>query len=143
MIFLELTFATPEYDAAVALRYRVLREPLGLHFDPEELAKEYDQIHLAAYSDQHELLGYLNLTPSEEKTVKMRQVAVEPHLQGKGVGKALVNYSEHIARLKGFEKMVLHARETAVPFYQKLSYVTVGDRFEEVTIPHFKMEKSL
>lgn len=143
MIFLELTFATPEYDAAVALRYRVLREPLGLTFEPDDLAMEYNQFHLAAYGTQHQLLAYLNLTPLDDKTVKMRQVAVEPMLQGKGIGKDLVVYSELLARQKGFEKMVLHARETAVPFYQKLDYVTVGAPFEEVTIPHYKMEKSL
>ena len=39
--------------------------------------------------------------------------------------------------------MTMHARETAVPFYERLGYATVGARFEEVTIPHFKMEKRL
>jgi predicted GNAT family N-acyltransferase len=39
--------------------------------------------------------------------------------------------------------MVLHARETAVPFYLKLGYEVVGGQFEEVGIPHFKMEKKL
>lgn len=129
MIFLELTFATPDYDAAVALRYRVLREPLGLSFDPDDLAKEYNQIHLAAYDAQHQLLAYLNLTPLDDKIVKMRQVAVEPQLQGKGVGKALVNYSEQVARSKGFEKIVLHARDTAVPFYQKIGLYHRGRAF--------------
>ena len=31
----------------------------------------------------------------------------------------------------------------AVGFYEKLGYKTTGDEFEEVTIPHFVMEKSL
>jgi predicted GNAT family N-acyltransferase len=43
----------------------------------------------------------------------------------------------------GFARMVLHARETAVPFYKVLEYNIVGDRFEEVGIPHFRMEKAL
>ena len=39
--------------------------------------------------------------------------------------------------------MVLHARETAVGFYEKLGYKTSGDKFIEVTIPHFPMQKEL
>ncbi len=138
-----IEFATPEYDAAVRLRYEVLRQPLGLDFTPEQLAEEYDQVHLAAFDREGVLIGYLNLTPLDEVRVKMRQVAVAPAWQGRGVGREMVAASETLARERGFSTMTLHARETAVPFYQKLNYQTVGDRFEEVTIPHFCMEKTL
>lgn len=143
MIFAEILFGSPEYDEAVALRYAVLRKPLGLEYTPEQLAAEYDQIHLAAFSDAGELIGYLNLTPVDARTIKMRQVAVAPNYQGKGVGKQLVRASEELALQRGFDLMTLHARETAVPFYLGMGYTKVGERFEEVTIPHFKMEKPL
>jgi len=39
--------------------------------------------------------------------------------------------------------MVMHARKTALGFYEKLGYNVVGDEFTEVTIPHFVMEKNL
>jgi predicted GNAT family N-acyltransferase len=39
--------------------------------------------------------------------------------------------------------MVMNARKTAVGFYEKLGYNAKGDEFEEVTIPHFLMEKTL
>ncbi|MBK8920805.1 MAG: GNAT family N-acetyltransferase [Saprospirales bacterium] len=89
------------------------------------------------------LAGYLNLTPLNAETVKMRQVAVAQQCQGTGIGKALVQASEGMARRLGFKKITLHARETAVPFYLKLGYSIAGERFEEVTIPHFRMEKPL
>jgi GNAT superfamily N-acetyltransferase len=73
----------------------------------------------------------------------MRQVAVLPQLQGQGIGTMLVQYSENLARQAGFQRMILHARETAVPFYEKLGYARVGNLFEEVTIRHWKMEKHL
>ena len=139
----QIEFGTPEYDEAVDLRYRVLRRPLGLEFTAEQLAAEYADFHLAAFNATGRLIGYLNLTPAEQEKVKMRQVAVEPQVQGQGVGKALVAASEALAKRHGFKKMTLHARETAIPFYQKLGYKIVGDRFEEVCIPHFKMEKNL
>ncbi len=143
MPIIQIEFATPEYDEAVRLRYEVLRRPLGLEFTPEQLAAEYADLHLAAYDHSGRLTGYLCLTPGEAGTIKMRQVAVAPEWQGHGIGRELVTASEALARRLGFTKMVLHARETAVPFYLRLHYQTVGDRFEEVTIPHFRMEKSL
>lgn len=143
MQILEIQFGTPEFDEAVRLRYEVLRKPLGLEYTPEQLAAEYDNIHLAAFDATGRLIGYLNLTPVDLEEVKMRQVAVHPDAQGAGVGKALVLASEVVAKRAGFKKISLHARETAVPFYQKLDYTVVGERFEEVTIPHFYMEKML
>lgn len=139
----QIEFATPEYDEAVRLRYEVLRRPLGLEFTPEQLAAEYSDIHLAAYDTSGQLIGYLCLTPLDESNVKMRQVAVHPDWQGKGVGRKLVEASETLARHSGFKTMLLHARDVAVPFYLRLDYHTVGEQFEEVTIPHFKMEKKL
>lgn len=138
-----IEFATPEYDEAVALRHRVLREPLGLHYTPEQLAAEWDQIHIASFDKQGKITGYLNLTPLDSQTVKMRQVAVAPELQGRGIGVEMVHYSEKMARQLHFTEITLHARKTAVPFYLKLGYTQIGDEFEEVTIPHFKMFKSL
>ncbi len=138
----QIEFATPEYDEAVHLRYEVLRRPLGLEFTPEQLAAEYADIHLAAFDAAGRITGYLCLTPvAGGQELKMRQVAIDPAWQGKGVGTQLVAASEELARQLGFQKMILHARETAVPFYLRLGYTIVGDRFEEVTIPHFKMEK--
>ena len=61
----------------------------------------------------------------------------------RGVGRAMVDASEQLAGQLGVHNMVLHARETAVPFYLQLGYQVVGEPFEEVTIPHFKMEKKL
>ncbi|MFZ4634572.1 MAG: GNAT family N-acetyltransferase [Saprospiraceae bacterium] len=143
MYTIEIDFGTPEYDEAVRLRTDVLRKPLGLEFTPEQLAEEYDQRHLAAYDASGRLLGCLSLLASDDAFWKMRQVAVAEAVQGKGVGKILVEASENLARSAGVHTMVLHARETAVPFYQALGYATVGERFEEVGIPHFKMEKVL
>ena len=54
-----------------------------------------------------------------------------------------MEYSETLARDDGYRRMILHARETAVAFYENLGYARVGDRFVEVTIYHWAMEKRL
>lgn len=131
-----------DYKQTVELRRRILRTPLGLDFTWEELASEAEDIHLAAFRDGV-LVACLVLTLVGDETVKMRQVAVDSELQGTGIGSELVRRSEVVARDDGFSEMVLHARDTAVPFYLRLGYEVVGEPFEEVSIPHLAMRKSL
>lgn len=136
-------FGTPAYDESVRLRDDILRKPLELHFFAEDLAKEYDQIHIGYYDNNAVMLGCLILHPLDETTVKMRQVAVAAAQQGKGIGRKMVAFSEVYARQNGYTKMTLHARLVACPFYDNLGYQRIGEQFEEVNIPHFKMEKVL
>jgi predicted GNAT family N-acyltransferase len=39
--------------------------------------------------------------------------------------------------------MVMHARDTALGFYEKFGYSSRGDVFIEVNLPHHVMEKEL
>ena len=133
---------SPEYQQMVQLRNDILRKPLGLSFTQEELAKEKDEILIAAFEDE-KMLGCCMLVKSGGSTVRLRQMAVLNNLQGKGIGRALMQFAENIARDLGYKKLTMHARVTAVGFYEKLGYEVVGDMFEEVTIQHNSMEKSL
>ncbi len=140
---IEVEFGTPAHDETIRLRDDILRKPLGLQFEPEQLAEEYKDIHLACYNSQHELVGCMVLMIVNQENLKMRQVAVSEDAQRQGVGQFMVRRSEDIAIKRGFKKMVLHARDTAVPFYLKLDYKKKGRPFTEVTVKHYKMEKDL
>jgi predicted GNAT family N-acyltransferase len=133
---------TKEYQQMVNLRNDILRKPLGLSFDKEELEREKDDILMGAFEDDR-LLGCCLLTRMDPATVRLRQMAVPNSMQGKGVGRALMIFAENIARDLGYKKLCMHARKTAVGFYQKLGYSVSGDEFFEVTIPHYIMEKAL
>lgn len=138
-----VAFGTPEYDELIRLRYRVLKEPLGLDFSEEDLSKEFEDTHVALYDDAYQLLACLVLSPETGGQVRMRQVAVLPEKQNSGFGRELVGYSEAWSRRAGFKEMVLHAREQAVPFYEKLGYKKAGKKFTEVGLDHWQMKKSL
>lgn len=137
-----VAFNSEEYRQTVRLRDEVLRAPLGLTFTPEQLAAEANDLHLACFA-RGQLAGCLILTPQDRGAIKMRQVAVSPLVQKQGVGTILVRASEQIAAERGYQRMVLHARETAVPFYLRLGYEVAGEPFEEVTVPHRAMFKTL
>lgn len=143
LITLRIDFGTPLYDETIRLRNKILRAPLGLEFTEEELAREWEDFHLGILTPEMELLGCLVMQPLSEHSIKMRQVAIDEGHQSKGLGKQLVKFSEEFSKAHGFSKIELNARETAVPFYQKLQYEILGDQFIEVSIPHFKMFKKL
>ena len=141
---LPIDFATPEYDEAVRLRYEILRRPLNLEFQPEDLALEYDAIHIACFdTNSFDIKGCLVLVPLDKDTIKMRQVAVQENCQSKGIGTFMIRYAEEFARRSGYQKMELHARMTAVDFYIKESYEIYGNSFQEIGIEHLYMSKKL
>lgn len=133
---------TVEYRQMVKLRDDILRKPLGLGFTPEELESERDNLLIAAFEDER-MLGCCMLIEERPGVARLRQMAVLNDLQGKGIGRALMNFAENIARDRGFKTICMHARANAVGFYEKVGYRVSGDQFMEVTIPHFLMEKQL
>jgi ribosomal protein S18 acetylase RimI-like enzyme len=133
---------SPEYREMVRLREDILRRPIGLSFSPEELEKEKNNLLMAAYEDD-QMLGCCMLVEEAPGTVRLRQMAVMNDLQGKGIGKALMQFAENLARDRGFKKITMHARKNALGFYEKMGYQTIGEEFQEITIPHYVMEKDL
>jgi predicted GNAT family N-acyltransferase len=131
-----------EYQQMVDLRMQILRKPLGLYFSPQDLEKEKEDVLIAAYEDD-QILGCCMLTQIAPDTVRLRQMAVKSGLQGKGIGRVLMQFAENIARDRGNKKLTMHARKTASGFYEKLGYKLTGEEFTEVTIPHYIMEKQL
>lgn len=137
-----IDYGTEEYTQMIDLRMQILRAPLGLSFTKEDLEKEQNDILLGCF-DEEKLEGCCLLTEIEPGTVKLRQMAVLDGLQGKGIGRALMNFAENVARDAGYKKLTMHARKSALGFYEKLGYTICSDEFEEVTVPHYIMEKKL
>jgi predicted GNAT family N-acyltransferase len=133
---------TKEYQQMIQLRDDILRKPLGLHFSDEELTKEKSNLLIGAFEDE-QMLGCCMLVEEEPGTVRLRQMAVLNDLQGKGVGRALMQFAENLARDRGYKKITMHARKNSLGFYEKMGYRKVGNEFQEITIPHYVMEKKL
>lgn len=143
MSFEEYQFATPSYALSVALRYKILCAPLEMEFSEEDLSREWKDIHLGAFNKEGLLCACLVMTPIDQVSIKMRQVAVDDGIQGQGIGSKLVHFAEKVVRKRGFQKIVLNARNLAIIFYERMNYEKVGKEFIEVGIPHYKMVKKL
>ena len=139
-----ITYKSAEYDEMVALRHKILREPLGLSFTEQDLAKDEQDILLALFMPRtNKMIACCILSPVGEGLVKLRQMAVDNANQREGIGTAMLSFTEYVAAKEGFIRIELNAREVAVGFYQKYDYQITGNKFIEVGIPHYKMEKQL
>lgn len=139
----EILHFSDDYESQVKIRREVLRLPLGLDFTEEELALEANEYHLGAWDENDDLVAVLSLKPLFGKEIKMRQVAVKQSVQKSGIGKVLVLFAEQFALSKGYNRMVLNARDSAIDFYLFLNYFITGPQFIEVGLTHSKMFKNI
>ena len=107
-----------ERDALYDLRFRVLREPLGLPRGTERIAQDDDAatVHIGAFTAEGQLVGAATLI--ENDGLQLRAMAVEPTLQGKGVGAAILVEAARVAAERG-AALWCDARDHAVGFYEK------------------------
>lgn len=136
----EITVESPEYLQVQQIREEILRAPLGLSLKDEDLSGEKNEMILAAMK-MDQVVGCILLQPINDMTIRFRQMAVAQEEQQQGIGSQLLEEAEKAAWKAGFERIVLHARKTAVGFYEHAGYTVEGDEFEEVGIPHLFMEK--
>jgi GNAT superfamily N-acetyltransferase len=135
-----IKFGSDEFQSAVQLRHRLLRQPLGLQFTDTQLAEESESIHFVAIQG-NAVMGTVQLVPLSDGTVKLRQMAVDTKWQNRGIGRRLVEYAERWAVENKFYRVALHARVIAKGFYVKLGYSIDGTEFIEVGLPHIVLHK--
>lgn len=133
---------SPEYKEMAQLRLEVLLRPIGVSASYINPQKERSDLLVAAFEGQC-MIGCCVLTPLDQKLVQLRQMAVRTDVQGKGAGAAIVAFAEKAARERGFTRLMMHARDIVIPFYQKCGYAVAGEQFTEVGIAHHRMEKAL
>lgn len=133
----------PEWDTYYDLRYRVLRESLGKERGSERNDGDETGIHFALFEGES-ILAIARLDRVDETVCQVRFVAVESNIQGKGLGKQIMDAVEKCGAESGYTKLMLHARDYALPFYEKLGYTLLGPSYKLFDVlQHFEMEKQL
>ena len=137
-----IEFGSPSYQKMVDLRFQILRNPLGLTFSQADLDKEKDDI-LIGFFEEDDLEGCCILTPDNKTNVRLRQMAVVDGLQGKGIGRVIMNFAENVARDLGYKKIITNSRDSSTPFFEKLGYRICSEPFQKISIQYYYMEKAL
>ena len=130
-----------EWEAYFALRFKILREPLGQPLGSEHNDGDKTGEYFALF-DEGQLRAIARLDVHSEGVSQVRFVAVDTTLRRKGYGRLIMNATEEVSKTQGNSKMVLQARENAVDFYLKLGYSMIEKShllFGQVQ--HFLMEK--
>jgi N-acetylglutamate synthase-like GNAT family acetyltransferase len=132
-----------EMEQYFDLRWRILRAPWNQPKGSEREPDDESAFHAMICFDK-KVIACGRLHRIDEKTAQVRFMAVETEFQGMGLGKKLLDFLEQYARKILIEKIILQAREEAIPFYLKNGYSIVkktGLLFG--CIQHYLMEKNL
>jgi ribosomal protein S18 acetylase RimI-like enzyme len=139
-----------EWAAYYHLRYAVLRQPWQQPPGSERVPAddEPDTIHALLLADEAAempvALAVGMLQPTSVHQGQIRFMAVAAHAAGQGLGRQVVAYLEAQAHTAGLTEVMLHSREAAVGFYEKLGYAVVEpSHLLFGVIPHFLMRKQL
>jgi len=139
----EIAFGSEDYARERRLRDEVLRKPLGFSLDDEDSSPERTQLHYGLFGPDGALVACVIAAPISPTEARIRQMAVSPAQQGKGLGRSLLGEVESELRSRGFRYLQLSARSSAVGFYEKMGYGAVGEEYVSLTLPHFQMVKTL
>ena len=143
-LVVEIVHGSPEYELECVLRDELLRAPLGLSLYDEDLAAEAAYHHFGIFSStSSDCVACLVAVPFDDGLFQLKQMVVSEDWQKKGVGSRLLSEAEARLASYGARRFYLHARESAIEFYRKHGFEPVGESFEEVTIPHVRMEKHI
>ncbi|TLM88636.1 MAG: GNAT family N-acetyltransferase [Actinobacteria bacterium] len=137
---------TPVQNEVRELVYRVLYRDFGVGEDAEWYHADEGDVLALAYGSEGELLGSARLLAAAgDAERQVRQVAVDPAASGRGIGRSLMHALEAHAASEGASAVWLHARDTAIPFYERLGYECVSETFVSnlTGIPHRTMRKTL
>jgi GNAT superfamily N-acetyltransferase len=133
-----------EFEAYFLLRYQVLRQPWNQPEGSEKDNEEDRCIHAMACDENKNVMGIARLQYNSDNEAQLRYMGVSLAAQGLGVGRSIIEYMEQKAKSEGRKIMILHARENAIPFYEKCGY-TIREKSYLMweTIQHYLMEKKL
>jgi predicted GNAT family N-acyltransferase len=131
-----------DYDQMIQLRLSELLEPIGVPASYIKIENEKTDILIGAFQDE-EIIGCCILTPIDDKVMQLRQMAVRTNYRGKGIGGAIIEFAEQVAKENRFSILRMHARDPVIDFYKKCGYEIYGEQFFEVGIGHHKMQKQL
>lgn len=75
-----------------------------------------------------QIVACMTLSPTEHGALALDNLAVDPRSQKAGLGKAMLNFAETLARGTGYERIALYTNEMMwenVPWYEKNGYSIV------------------
>lgn len=117
-----------EWRDYYALRWQILRAPHDQPPGSEQDELENGASHLAAFDEANSIVAVGRLHQTTQPGVgQIRYMAVTTDHQRQGIGMQLLQQLEQIALRHQMTTIILNARESVVPFYQRADYLIQGE----------------
>ena len=132
-----------QFESYYYLRWFILRKPLGQDLGSEKDDIEEQSIHRMVYiGDCVAAVGRIHFNSRLEGQIRF--MAVAEKFQKKGYGLMLLDDLEQKAIKYNIKKIILHARKSAIMFYEKKDYkIDCKSHLLLGQIQHYKMSKKL
>lgn len=132
-----------DFEKYFELRWRILRKPWHKLKGSEQDNEENLSYHLMAI-ENNQVVGVARLQSISTTEAQLRYMAVDDQYSGQGIGKAIVHAMENYAIKHKTRYIMLHARENAVGFYEKMGYEIIEKSYLLFDcIQHYQMKKEL
>ncbi|MBT8118530.1 MAG: GNAT family N-acetyltransferase [Gammaproteobacteria bacterium] len=125
-------------DALKSIRHRVFVEEQKV---PVEL--EWDEYDETATHFIVTLSGQAIACARLKSDGQIGRMAVLTGYRNQGIGQELLRFVLRTAAEKDINEVYLHAQVSAIPFYEKQGFISVGEIFYEADIPHREMLKKI
>jgi GNAT superfamily N-acetyltransferase len=118
----------------------------GVRVIPETLLEQLNtpgQHFLKAMDQAGKIIGCVSLLEKSNK-IYLGMLTVEPHIQGAGIGKYLMQASEDFARKLGkthIEMTVISVRSELIAYYERRGYALTGEKRPFPNDPKFGIQK--
>lgn len=140
---MDITYRIGNQDDAFMIRRKVFIEEQGFsnEFDTIDTIKAH---HITVYT-KGVCVGCSRIFPDDESanTFIFGRLAVIPEYRKRGIGGAILAFSEETARRAGANCMKLHAQCRVTSFYEKLGYQAFGLVELDEHVEHIWMKKQL
>jgi len=91
---------------------------------------------------ERKLVAYTRIVPrgvSYDNYASIGRVVVHKKYRGQNLGEKIMERSNEVAIAEFKETIKISAQVYAIPFYEKLGYIPVGEEYLEDDIPHIAM----
>lgn len=141
MIEVRKVVGRAELEDALKIREEVFVKEQGVAAEDEYDQYDETSTHFVAYDEQGKPCGTARWRQTDSG-IKLERFAVLPSYRSTGIGALLLKnilYDIEEDMNVTEQKIYMHAQTTAIGFYKKLGFETVGEEFLECGIKHYEM----
>jgi predicted GNAT family N-acyltransferase len=136
--------ATPkDLEAAYALRRAVFETEQNVPRPLDRDGLDERASHAVAFDESGRCVGTGRVVRVDTRLGHIGRQAVLPEQRRHGVGAAVLDALEHMARIQGLRELIVNSQLEARHFYEARGFVVEGESFLDQGIPHLRMRKQL